>query len=153
MKSSQWIRERASPYLALIFRLYVGGVFIYASTHKINYAGEFAETVASYQLVPFWAVNAVALVLPWTELFCGLLLVVGVRTRSAAAMIAGMLVLFIVAVSINLLRDAPIDCGCFRALEDPISWRTVVRDLIWLAMTLYICRFDSALQLERNAAS
>jgi uncharacterized membrane protein YphA (DoxX/SURF4 family) len=149
MKCGNWIRENGLPYIALMLRLYLGGVFLYASTHKINYAGEFAETIASYQLVPFWAVNAVALILPWTEFFCGLMLVVGLRTRAAAAVIAGMLVVFIAAVSINLFRNAPIDCGCFRALEDPISWHTVVRDLVWLAMALYVCRVDSALQLER----
>ena len=149
MKYGKWIRESGGPYIALMLRLYLGGVFLYASTHKINHAGEFAETIASYQLVPFWGVNGVALMLPWTEFFCGLMLVVGMRTRAAAAVIAGMLVLFIVAVSINLLRGAPIDCGCFQALEDPISWHTVVRDLVWLAMALYVFRVDSALQLER----
>jgi uncharacterized membrane protein YphA (DoxX/SURF4 family) len=149
MKWRERISEGGGPYIALMLRLYLGGVFLYASTHKINHAGEFAETIASYQLVPFWAVNAVALLLPWTEFFSGLMLIVGLRTRAAAALIAGMLVVFIVAVSINLFRGAPIDCGCFRALEDPISWQTVVRDLVWLAMALFICRVDSALQLER----
>jgi len=151
MKYGEWIRRSGSSYLALIFRLYVGGLFIYASMYKINYAAEFAETVASYQLVPFWAVNVVALIIPWTELFCGLLLVAGIRTRSAATMIAGMLLLFIMAVTINLMRGAPIGCGCFRAVEEPISWLTVARDLIWLGMTVYVCFFDSAWQLERRA--
>ncbi|UCG21451.1 MAG: DoxX family membrane protein [Deltaproteobacteria bacterium] len=136
-------------YLALIFRLYIGGLFIYASIYKINYAGEFAETIASYQLVPFWAVNVLALVMPWTELFCGLLLVAGIRTRSVATMIAAMLGLFTLALAINLLRGAPIVCGCFRATDDPIGWTTLVRDLAWLAMTVYVYFFDSAWQLEK----
>ena len=72
------------------------------------------------------------------------------RTVSAAAMIAGMLVLFIIALAVNLMRGSPIDCGCFQAMEDPISWLTVVRDFIWLAMTIYVGVFDSALQLERR---
>jgi len=150
MKHGEWIRRSGSRYLALIFRLYIGGIFIYAGMYKINYAADFAETVASYQLVPFWAVNVVALVLPWMELFCGLLLVAGVRTRSAATMIAGMLLLFIMAVAINLVRGAPIGCGCFRAVEEPISSLTVVRDLVWFSMAVYVCFLDSPLQLERR---
>jgi uncharacterized membrane protein YphA (DoxX/SURF4 family) len=40
------------PYLALALRLYIAGLFIYAGMVKINYAAEFAETVASYRMVP-----------------------------------------------------------------------------------------------------
>jgi uncharacterized membrane protein YphA (DoxX/SURF4 family) len=77
------------PALGLLLRVYVGGVFIYASMYKINYPGEFAETIASYQLVPYWAVNFMALVMPWAELVSGILMVLGVRTKSAAAAIGG----------------------------------------------------------------
>ena len=138
----------AHPALGLAVRVYLGGVFIYASMYKINYPGEFAETIASYQLVPFWAVNLMALVMPWAELVSGILMVLGVRTKSAAVAIGGMLVMFSLAIVITLLRGIPIGCGCFTSVEEPLGWGTLGRDLLWLIMTLQVYFFPSALQLE-----
>lgn len=137
------------PWLALAFRLYIGGLFVYAAMYKINYAAEFSETIASYRLVPYWAVNALAVFMPWTEIICGALLILGVRVKSAAAVITVMLAVFTLAIFVNLLRDAPISCGCFKTIEDPISWWTVLRDLAWIAMTLHVYRYDSAFQTDQ----
>lgn len=136
------------PVLGLILRVYVGGVFIYASMYKINYPSEFAETIAGYQMVPFWAVNLIALIMPWAELVSGVLMVLGVRTRTAAAAIGGMLVMFSLAIFITLLRGIPIGCGCFTSIEEPLGWGTLMRDLMWLVMTLQVYFYPSALQLE-----
>lgn len=148
--SSFFWKQLTNPYLVLAVRLYIGGLFIYASMYKINYAAEFAETIASYQLVPYWAVNLMALVMPWAELICGLFLVIGFRTKSAAAVIIGLLALFAAAIAISLLRDLPIGCGCFHALGEQMSWKTLLRDLVWLALAVYVYAFDSALQIEKN---
>jgi len=141
-------RWMGHPWVGLLLRVYVGGIFIYASMYKINFPGEFAETIASYQLLPFWAVNLAALVMPWAELVSGVLLVLGVRTKSAAAVVGSMLVLFSVVILVTLLRGIPIGCGCFTSVEDPLGWGTLGRDLLWLAMTLQVYFFPSALQLE-----
>lgn len=143
----QW---QGHSYVALVLRLYVGGVFIYASMYKINYAGEFAETVAAYQLIPYWAVNLVAVILPWIELFSGLLLVAGVRLRSASVAIGLLLTVFIVAIGINLIRETPINCGCFHTIDEPMTWKTLVRDLVWLSMVTHVYFFDSLLHLEKR---
>jgi len=138
------------PALAFVFRLYLAGVFIYASMAKISYPAEFANNIASYQLLPYWAVNFMAVFLPWFELVSGILLALGVRTKAAAVAVAGMLAVFTVAIVVNLLRGTPMGCGCFSSAEDQISWVTLVRDLIWLAMALHVYRYDRALQLERS---
>jgi putative oxidoreductase len=149
MKGVQVLRRwLAHPGAGLLLRLYVGGVFIYASMYKINYPGEFAETIASYQLLPYWAVNLTALIMPWLELASGVLLVLGVRTKSAAALVGGMLLLFSLVILVTLLRGIPIGCGCFTSVEEPLGWGTLWRDLLWLAMTLQVYIFPSALQLE-----
>lgn len=139
-----------SRYLALALRLYIGGLFIYASMYKINYPGEFAESIIAYQIVPYWAVNGIAIVMPWLELLCGILLIAGIRSKSATALIGCLLALFTIAISISLIRGIPIGCGCFHAVGEAMTWSTVLRDLAWLAMTVHIYFFDSALQLEKK---
>jgi hypothetical protein len=151
MKSSQIIKSiLTNKYLALAFRLYIGAIFIYASMYKINYTAEFAETIASYQLAPYWMINFLAIVMPWLELISGVLLVVGIKSKTATAAIAGMLAIFSAVIFLSLVRDIPIGCGCFSSIGEPMSWTTVLRDLVWLAMTIQIYFFDSLLQLERG---
>lgn len=138
------------PYLALAFRIYLGALFIYASMYKINYTAEFAETIASYQIIPFWAVNSMAIVLPWIELISGILLLAGLRTRSVALIIAFLLILFTAAIVINVLRGSDIGCGCFHSLEETMDWWTVLRDLIWFGMAIHVFYYDRAFQFERR---
>jgi uncharacterized membrane protein YphA (DoxX/SURF4 family) len=141
-------RAAGHPLLGWVLRSYIGGVFITASMYKINYPGEFAETIASYQIIPFWGVHLMALIMPWTELICGVMLVLGLRTRAAAVLAGSMLTVFTIAIVITLIREIPIGCGCFTSVEDPLSWKTLIRDLVWLLMTVQIIRFPSALQME-----
>jgi uncharacterized membrane protein YphA (DoxX/SURF4 family) len=140
----------AHAWLALAFRFYIGGLFIYASIYKINYPAEFAETIASYQLAPYFLVNLLAVVLPWAELIAGTLLLAGIRPRAATAILGGLLVLFTAAIVWVLAHGVPIGCGCFHTIEDPISWKTLVRDLGWLAMTGYVYVYDRLFHLEEQ---
>lgn len=144
------LKALTSKYLALVFRFYIGGIFIYASIYKISYTGEFAESIASYQIAPYWAVNFLAVFMPWLELFCGIFLLAGIRTKSAVCIIGGMLALFSAAIALALIRGVPIGCGCFSSTGEPMSWATVLRDLTWLAMAAHVYFFDSALQLEKK---
>lgn len=141
------------PYLALVLRFYIAGLFIYAGMTKINYTAEFAETIASYRMAPYWGVNALAVTLPWIELICGMLLICGIRVRSTIVVTGTLLLVFTIGIAINLIWKAPIDCGCFHTLGETISWKTLVRDVIWVAMTVHVFFFDSIFRLERKLDS
>lgn len=141
-------RILTSGYLAFVFRLYLGGLFVYASMYKIQYPAEFADVIASYQIMPYWAVNFMAVLMPWVELVSGVLLVAGVRAKSAVVVIGGLLALFIVALGYVLVADIPIGCGCFTSLEDEISGWTLLRDLGWLAMAVHVFFFDKLYHVE-----
>lgn len=138
----------ASPWLALALRLYMGGLFIYASVYKISYPAEFAGAIASYELVPYWAVGIMAVVMPWLELICGVMVVAGIRPKASILVLMGLMVLFTVAIAITLIRGVPIGCGCFHTLEDQISITTLFRDLLWLGMTVHVYFFDRRFHLE-----
>ena len=143
-------RIATHPYAALMLRLYIAGLFIYAGMVKINYTAEFAETIASYRMVPYWGVNATAIIMPWIELISGILLLCGIRVRSAIVVIGSLLLMFTVGIAINLIWNAPIDCGCFHTLGDTISWKTLVRDLIWIAMAVHVFFYDRRFRLEHK---
>lgn len=136
-----------TPYLALAARLYLGLVFIAASLHKIAHPYAFAVDVATYGILPLALVNPLALVLPFVEVLAGAMLVAGLRVRAAALLVAGMMVVFIVALSLALARGLDISCGCFASSAsgaDPISWRTLVRDGAWLALAVFVLVADRA---------
>ncbi len=138
------------PYVALALRLYIAGLFIHAGMNKVNYTAEFAETIASYRMAPYWAVNFMAVVMPWVELICGILLVCGIRVRSSIVVAGALLVMFTAGILVNLVRNSPISCGCFHTMGEAISWRTLVRDLIWTGMAVHIFFYDKVLRLERK---
>ena len=105
----------------------------------------FAIDVATYQILPLWLINPMAIILPWVELTTGAMIVIGWRTRAAALLIAGMMVMFLVAIIIALAKGLEMSCGCFASQamqEDPISMMTVLRDSGWLAIPLYVLIFD-----------
>src|SRR3989339_2268683 len=143
---STWIRH---PFSALMVRFYIGGLFIYASLNKINYPAEFSDNIASYLLVPHFLVNPMAVFLPWIELVSGVCLVAGIRVRASAAVISTLLGIFTLAVTMVLVKKTPIDCGCFQNVGDPVSLLTVGRDLLWLAMGIYVFKYDRFIHLDR----
>jgi uncharacterized membrane protein YphA (DoxX/SURF4 family) len=134
-------------------RWYLGVLFIGACLHKIAEPRSFAVDIATYDILPLALVNLAAITLPWAELAAGAMLLVGHRVRAAALMISGMMVVFLVALIIALGRGLDMSCGCFAsqgAAEDPISRLTVVRDLVWLGLALFVVAFDrSRLGLDR----
>jgi putative oxidoreductase len=141
-KLLQW---RYHPYFALPIRVYLAGVFLMACYHKLLEPGSFAIDIATYQILPLSLVNLMAIILPWIELAAGTMLLLGYRTRAAALLISGMILMFTVAISIAVAKGLDMSCGCFAsqgATEDPISWRTILRDSGWLALSLYVFVFD-----------
>ena len=61
--------------------------------------------------------NVSALVMPWAELLAGIALICGIWRRTAVIVVGTLLAVFIVAISVNLLRGNAIDCGCFDVAE------------------------------------
>jgi uncharacterized membrane protein YphA (DoxX/SURF4 family) len=97
----------------LISRLFLGGIFTYASFDKILHPFEFAEVVYNYQLLPDVLVNLVALFLPWIELLVGLSLILGVWLPGAVLICNLLLMVFFSTLVFNIARGLDIDCGCF----------------------------------------
>ena len=141
----RWLDWRGHAVLGLGARLYLGVIFLLACWHKLLDPGAFAIDIATYQILPLDLVNPLAIVLPWVELASALLLVLGLRSRAAALLVAGMMTMFTVAIVVAIAHGLDMSCGCFAsqgAAEDPISWRTILRDLSWLMLALYVVLLD-----------
>ena len=116
-------RLRASDLLVLCARCVLGALFIYMGLNKALHSVEFLKLVRQYGVLhqPFW-LNLVASALPWFEVFCGLLLVLGIAVRGTAVMLLTMLVFFTALVFLRALEiykaggqpfcSIKFDCGC-----------------------------------------
>jgi uncharacterized membrane protein YphA (DoxX/SURF4 family) len=133
----------SSTWLQGLCRLVLGGIFIYSSLDKIAHPDEFARIIANYAILPDLLVTLPALVLPWLELFAGLLLVAGIWTRSAAALLSLLLLAFILALGVNAMRGIDVSCGCFSTSAEikENAWGLILRDLLILIPGLVIVFF------------
>ena len=108
------IREALThPWLTVRTQIALGLFFVVAALPKIADPPAFAHMIYNYRLLPGGLVNAAALVMPWAELLMGIALICGIWRRTAAILVGALLAVFIVAISVNLLRGNAIDCGCF----------------------------------------
>ncbi|UCD17666.1 MAG: DoxX family membrane protein [Candidatus Zixiibacteriota bacterium] len=129
-----------NDYLGLLLRLFLGVVFVYASIDKIVLPAQFARIIYNYHLVPAELVNIIALLLPWIELVCGVVLILGIYKQGSVLIINLMLVVFAVAVGINMFRGVDLECGCFTVSSKAKSNALVffLRDLGLLAIGIYL---------------
>lgn len=144
------MRPETLGRLALLARLVVGGVLIYAGAGKAaGPSEEFALVIANYRLLPRDMVMTVAAFLPWAEVLLGWALVLGVLTRAAAAGAAALFGLFLLSLLSVLARGLQLpNCGCF---GDSIHF-TVPQALAFDALMLGLCalalRHGRALSLD-----
>jgi uncharacterized membrane protein YphA (DoxX/SURF4 family) len=137
----------SNPWLELACRWLLGILFVAASFHKMIQPAQFAKIIYGYQLVPDIAINLIAILLPFLEFFSGAALILGIYPRSAVLIINAMLLSFIVAISINLLKGHVFDCGCFSigdANHPAAAGGLLVRDIACLVVGAYVFGFRDA---------
>jgi len=133
-------RNNTSNIVWVLLRLILGFAFILASIDKVINPEKFLEVINNYNIVPQFMSPIIAVVLPWLEFICGVFLLIGILTESAAVMTIFLLIGFIYGVSINLYRGLDIECGCFSLLfkGESISFQTILRDIIFICFAVII---------------
>jgi hypothetical protein len=111
-------------------------LFIAASYYKLMSPGAFAHQIYNYKILPFWLINPLAIVLPWTQFFCGAALVCNRGVKGASLLLVLMLTVFQVAVASALLRGLNISCGCFKSGGGAATWWSFARDFVLLTAAL-----------------
>ena len=114
----------AQDATALLARWWLGAVFVYMGLNKaFPHPEGFLKLVRDYHLVTHPLVlNAIGAALPWFEVYCGVLLLIGVAVRGTALNLVAMLVPFTLlvlkrALEITAATGKPFcaikfDCGC-----------------------------------------
>lgn len=130
----------ANKWLQPVLRLLIGGVFAYAGATKLENPQAFADSIASFQLLPSQLINIVALALPVFEVISGILLIVGWQKRAMAFGFLLLTILFAVFLAQGLLRGLEIDCGCFGQGAPSVTktWISLGRDLLLLAGAAFL---------------
>ncbi len=133
--------------LELAARWFLGLLFVYAAYHKITQPAAFAKVIYGYALFPAASINLIAIIVPFWELCAGLALVTGIYPRTAAMILSGMLLGFMVAISINLIRGHEFDCGCFSISQagDPgSSAMSLLRNAGLFLVGLYVVLYPNS---------
>ena len=125
-------------------------VFLYTGMNKIINSAYFAGVIYNYQLLPDLLVNLVAIILPWIELICGSLLLLGFWYRSAALIISFMMIAFLIAITSVMIRGLDIECGCFGS-DTLVDWPRIIEDIFLLIFSLQIVFSpESKLAIDKN---
>jgi putative oxidoreductase len=124
--------------LLLVFRLVLGGLFVYAGVVKVVDPLDFAQSIRNYRLVGPSLAFIAALVLPWLEILAGAFLAAGVWKRGAALVVSGLLVFFIALTAVTMARGLDVDCGCFGAIDRKAGLSVILEDLAMLYLGLCV---------------
>jgi len=129
--------------LTAFLRIALGLLFIYSGIFKVLDPSQFKDIILLYKIVPpAWAPYG-AIIIPWIEVICGVMLFVGFKVRPASLILALLMVLFTIFIGINLAQGNVFDCGCLElgrlglGINEKISISLVVRDIV-LSILLFL---------------
>ncbi|QIF05179.1 MauE/DoxX family redox-associated membrane protein [Roseimicrobium sp. ORNL1] len=107
------MNTHATSWWQMVLRWLLGLVLVWAALGKLADLQAFHVMLAAYRLpLPAAWLRGVAMVLPWMELLCGLLLIAGLHQRAALAWSLVMFAIFVVCTGQAWARGLKIACGC-----------------------------------------
>ena len=128
------VREALThPWLTVRVQIALGAIFVAAALPKIADPPSFAHMIYNYRILPAGLINISALIMPWVEIVAGLCLILGIWVKPARWIIGAMLAVFMVAITVNLVRGNAIDCGCFDLSAAGKTYEERIRDM-WLVL-------------------
>jgi uncharacterized membrane protein YphA (DoxX/SURF4 family) len=158
-----WPSEKTQQHAAVLARWLLGALFVYMGMNKALHPVDFLKLVRQYDMVQNHVfLNLIAASLPWFEVFCGALLILGVAVRGSALMLVVMLVPFTALVfkrawAIHHLSLIPFcairfDCGCGNG-EVLICGKLVENTLLTLLSAWLVTQRKHLLCLRASVSS
>jgi thiol-disulfide isomerase/thioredoxin/uncharacterized membrane protein YphA (DoxX/SURF4 family) len=126
--------------LGLLIRVVVGSLFLYAGAAKAVNLLAGAQAIAGYDLLPGFLLWPTALGFACLETALGALLLLGLWTRFAAAVIALLSAVFLVVLVQAKVRGLHISCGCFGGdgSGTGVTWLDLLREPPILAAAVFL---------------
>lgn len=143
MKITNFIKKTFFDFLygnrlTLVIRILLGIMFIFSAWFKIADPYSFSITLQRYNIIPEILIPYASIIIPFIELTLGLLLIAGFMTRASSFLAAMLMIVFIIAISINIFRGENFDCGCLEisrlGISENVGWPVVLRDFIFIAL-------------------
>jgi hypothetical protein len=120
-------------------------IFLASAVPKLRHPKSFILAVLEYRVLPTRLGWLYARLLPPLELLLALLLLSGAAVRSSAIILSLLLLSFMAAISINMVRGRNLDCHCFgKARRRSIGWRLLLQDGALLAASIALAAMRSA---------
>lgn len=155
----------ALDVVAPIVRLTLAALFIFGGLVKLGWTPEqfasgpeeFATSIRKYRLLDYQLVPWAAFAVPWIELVGGVALLLGLMARGAATLLLLLLGMLTGGILLVMFRGIEIsECSCFGGqmikifgeqvgefLESPVGWTSVLRNLIFMTLLLFIAGWGS----------
>ena len=152
--------SRIAELATVLARWLLGALFIYMGLQKALHPVEFLKLVHEYDLVrQALPLNLIAALLPWFEVYCGLLLLLGIAARGAACLSLAMLLPFTAlvirrALQVQALQQIPFcavkfDCGC--GLGEVLICHKIAENCALILLSAWVAGARSRLLCARHA--
>jgi len=137
--------------VVLVARVILGSVLIIAGWDKITDPATFARAIDNYHILPYGLENSAAIVLPWLEVILGISIIIGFMVDGASGLSLGLMIMFITAIIIAILRGYNIECGCGLRPGEMVGVGKVIEDLFYIVMcVLLIFRSEKRWEIGTN---
>lgn len=133
-------RAKMNPVLSRLLAIAVGALFVYAGILKVIDPVQFTTDIANFRLLPHVASVALALYLPWLEIFCGAALALRKLYSGALLLLTGMTLVFFFALVSAKARGLDISCGCFGHLRPHPLIFSIVLDAVLFNLLIILAR-------------
>ena len=124
--------------ILLLARLLLSATFGLAGIAKLADRAGTKQSILDFG-VPAVLASPLVVLLPALELLCSVALLPASSALWGAAATLGLLLVFIVGITISLIRGRRPDCHCFGQLHSsPVGWRTLTRNAILSGMAVLV---------------
>ena len=134
--------EVIRKFILFIIRIFIAAVFIFSGVAKLLEIQGFIQIVHKFQIVPELVLPYFAAVLPAIELFLGLCLMFNLYVRLSIISLTVLLTIFIIAITITMVRGISVNCGCFGGFfKDVVGLHALAKDFFLLGFLIFFIRF------------